>query len=486
MTPDVAQLHPEVALAWVVSMRWVAVTGQALTILVGALGLQLQLPLVPLGAIIFVTFATNVALRLFISRAGSPLPAEAPRVSTQAGLLPNDSSAPPSPPPPAKTTWSLSPKLLPAVLTLDTLLLTALLGLSGGPKNPFAILFVMHVALAAVALSRRWAWWMVGVSLGCYALIHPLHVPLRFAEGDFSPTLQAAGRGLAVVLVIAVVAYFTSGMAQALRRRGEQLREAHSRVARNEWLASLAALAAGTAHELGTPLGTIAVVAKELERGAERLDNQGVLEDARLIRTQIDRCRRILDRLSALDREGLGNSPDPLELPTLVRHLREDLRARGGSFEVEFAADLPGTDLVHPDATQAILPLLQNALDAAGEGGHVTLQIEKASATRLVFTVSDDGVGMAPAVLKRAREPFFTTKEHGQGMGLGLYLVRLLSERHEGSLDLEARITGGTRAVLNFPCLGSQVARTSGRLAEVELRASASDVPAPLLSKEVV
>lgn len=483
MPTGVAQLHPEVALPWVVSMRWVAVTGQAITILISVFALQLDLPLVPLGAVIFATFGTNVVLRLLISRAEVQLP-EAPPISIQAGLLPSDPAPTPvaSPPPPASG-LRLSPKLLPAVLTLDTLFLTALLGLSGGPQNPFAILFVMHVALAAVALSSRWAWWMVGVSLGCYALIHPLHVPLRFAEGGFSETLQAAGQGLALVLVTAVVAYFASGVAEALRRREKDLREARSRVARNEWLASLAALAAGTAHELGTPLGTIAVVAKELERGAERLDNQGVLEDARLIRTQVDRCRRILDRLGALDREGLGNSPDPLDLEAVVAHLREDLLARGGSFEVSFDSALRGSERVHPDVPQAILPLIQNALDAAGQGGHVTLALSR-EGKRLRFEVRDDGPGMSAKVLKRAREPFFTTKEHGQGMGLGLYLVRLLSERHDGSFALEAAPAGGTRAVLTFPEASPRAARTSGRLAEIEFRASASDVMAAPLPQE--
>lgn len=464
-------------------MRWVAVTGQAITILISVFALRLDLPLVALGAVIFATFATNVALRLLISRADVRLP-EASPISIQAGLLPSA----PEPQPGAGSDEEglrLSPKLLPAVLTLDTLLLTALLGLSGGPKNPFAILFVMHVALAAVALSSRWAWWMVGVSLGCYALIHPLHVPLRFVEGGYSPTLEAAGQGLALVLVTAVVAYFASGVAAALRRREKDLREARARVARNEWLASLAALAAGTAHELGTPLGTIAVVAKELERGAERLDNQGLLEDARLIRTQVDRCRRILDRLGALDREGLGNSPDPLDLEAVVAHLREDLRARGGSFEVELDPALEGSERVHPDAAQAILPLIQNALDAAGEGGQVQLRIGPASAGQLRFEVTDDGPGMPPTILERAREPFFTTKEHGQGMGLGLYLVRLLSERHEGSLALESRAEGGTRAVLSFPRAGARPTQTSGRLAEIEFRASASDVLAAPLPKEV-
>lgn len=471
-----AQLHPEVALPWLVNMRWVAVTGQALTVLITTISLDLELPLTALGAVIMVTFATNVALRLWISRleeerSGEPVQASAPAPSALLGGAAEAASS---------EGRSVHPGLLPAVLTLDTLLLTALLALTGGPQNPFAILYVIHVALAAVALSSRWAWWMVGLSVACYALLHPFHLSLHFAQGELGPARYQAGQALALALVTAVVAYFSSGVAQALRRREKELREARARVARNEWLASLAALAAGTAHELGTPLGTIAVVAKELERDAERLENEGILEDARLIRTQVDRCRRILDRLGALDREGLGNAPDSLDLEALIAHLREDLRARGGQFGVSFRGGLPGPERVHPDAAHALLPLLQNALDAAGEGGEVSLSVSPGPGGRLRFVVEDSGPGMAPGVLAQAQEPFFTTKEHGQGMGLGLYLVRLLSERHDAELSLGARAEGGTLARLDFPQAAERPLRTSARLAELEARASTSDVRAAL------
>ena len=415
-----ARVDPEVALPWVINLRWVAVTGQALTIFISSRLLELRLPVLALGGVIALTFATNVALKVWLSRG----------------------------------VGTAHPRILGAVLSLDTLLLTALLGLSGGPKNPFVFLYVTHVALAAVSLHRTWAWWMVGLSALCFWLLHPWHVPLHFEGGGLTANLDSAGRGVALVLVAANVAYFTAGVVAALRRREEELREAEAQLKRNEFLASLAALAAGTAHELGTPLGTIAVVSKELERTAGRQHcaetcGHDILEDAQLIREQVERCRRILDRLGTLDREGLGNAPEPLNLDSLLASLREDLQG-AGAFEVEVAPDVDRGATVHPDAAHALLPLLENALDATEGRGRVLLRVEQGEAG-WSFTVLDEGPGMPAQVLERARQPFFTTKEHGRGMGLGLYLVGLIAERHGGRFELSSQAGAGVRAALTFP-----------------------------------
>lgn len=414
-----ARYDPEVALPWVISMRWVAVTGQALTVLFATILLDIDLPIGALAGVMAVTFLTNVALRMWQARTqGTP-----------------------------------QPRLLPAILTLDTLLLTAMLALSGGPRNPFTSLYVVHVALAAVALSPAWTWWTVGLSGLCYGFLYQVHVPLEFTRGGFDLPLQAGGLGLSVLLVAAVTAYFTSGVTQALRRREAALRKAEARVARNEWLASLAALAAGTTHELGTPLGTIAIVSKELERAAERLgEGDGILEDARLIRAQVERCRRILDRLTALDQEQLGPSPEPLPVERLVTVLRED-QGQSDRFEVEVAPGVEPEPGVPPDVAHALQPLLKNAIDAAGEAGSVTLRISQPDG-QWQFVVRDDGPGMPDEIRARALEPFFTTKEHGRGMGLGLYLAKLVADRHGGRLGIVSEAGRGTTATLVVPRRG--------------------------------
>ncbi|MCO5170484.1 MAG: ATP-binding protein, partial [Planctomycetes bacterium] len=411
----------EVVLPWLVRLRWVAVSGQALTVLLVWWLLEAQLPVWPLVAIIFFAAASNVVLQQLLAR-------RAP----DRGLV-------------------------PAVLTLDTLLLTLLLYFSGGPTNPFGVLYVVHVAMAATVLSPRWTWWMVALSALCYGALFLDHVPLHLAGGEVSPRVFLLGSWVALILVAAVTAVFIERISTALRRREDQLTHARTLAERNERLASLTTLAAGAAHELGTPLGTIAVVARELERAAERLrqatpegDEEalgrlgGLMEDARLVRAEVDRCRRILDRMGAQAERSVVPPPARVAPADLLADLREELPA--SQRPVLRLDDRAGhVDVPREDLVQALLPLVTNAFDATEGAGPVNLEVSR-DGPLLRFVVRDAGAGMPPDVLARASEPFFTTKPPGRGTGLGLYLVRLLAERLGGRLRIESRAPGGTRA----------------------------------------
>ncbi len=412
-----------VVLPWLVRLRWGAVTGQTLTVLFASVVLGCDLPLILMGAVIAFAATTNLLLAF--------------------GLLPPRLPERP---------------VLGAVLTLDTLLLTALLALSGGPHNPFGVLYVLHVAMAAVVLSAGWTWWTVGLSAACYGLLFAKYVPLTVNGADISVHLALAGSWCAVTLVSGVTAVFIERVAQALRRREEQLHLVRELAERNERLASLTTLAAGAAHELGTPLGTIAVVARELERTVERLPRDGadlasravgLVEDARLVRAEVDRCRRILDRMGTQAERSVVSTPERTTTARLLSDLQAELPPGVGPLKLDPSSV---ADVVVPrnDLVQALAPLCTNALDAQGGVGPVLLTVSRRDGL-LTFEVKDTGHGMAADVLARASEPFYTTKPPGRGTGLGLYLVRLLGERLGGRLRLASQAPGGTTATFEVP-----------------------------------
>ena len=194
--------------------------------------------------------------------------------------------------------------LAPATLIFDTFLFTALLYLTGGPDNPFSALYTVQVAMAAMTGSARATWLVAGLSAAGYAAVFRWHETYHFWHGPIAPGseigLHAVGMWIAVTVVAVVITYFIVKITNTLRAQEATLRQVGELAARNARLASLTTLAAGAAHELGSPLGTIAVIAGDLAREAER--SPGLVawaDDARLLRAEVDRCRAILDRMSA-------------------------------------------------------------------------------------------------------------------------------------------------------------------------------------------
>jgi two-component system sensor histidine kinase RegB len=337
-----------------------------------------------------------------------------------------------------------SGRLVGPVLATDTGLLTALLAFSGGPMNPYTIFFLVHVVMAAVLLSARWTWAIVALSAAGYASLFVLApVSPHALHGDaFAGHLYGMLSSFGVASACA--AYFVL-LAQRERRRAERrAAEAREAAAGAEAFAAVAAVAAGAAHELATPLATIAVAARELERSAGRAAGGGdIAADARLIREEVDRCRRILDALSppAAGERAADLSPAELLAATLDR-----LGAAGRRVTVESAGGGP-IRLPRQRTAQAAAALLQNALDAGD--GHVRVACD-ATAERLVFRVDDDGPGIPPDLRARLGQPFVTTKPTGRG--LGLFLVYRFVASAGGRLAIDSREDGGgTRVTMVLP-----------------------------------
>ena len=336
-----ADHRAEISLDWLIRLRWGAVAGQVATIAVAWRVLRAPLPLGRLVGLVLALFVSNLLL------ATVRRPAAFPRA------------------------------LCGAALTLDTLLLTGLLHATGGASNPFSVLYLVYITLAAVVLGARWTWSLAALSVGCYGLLFATQLPLEHAA-HLAPEMQLHLQGMWVAFCVAAVltAYFVVQMSTAIERRDAEMSAMRDRAARSERLASLTTLAAGAAHELGTPLATIAVAARELERSIRTLPGAqaaALVEDAALIRSEVDRCRAILNRLGAQVGQTPGEAPVEITaaelLEAVVRSIPERERARlETSAQGDAAVRVPRNAVL-----QVAANLLRNALDAgegSGQPGH--------------------------------------------------------------------------------------------------------------------
>ena len=348
--------------------------------------------------------------------------------------------------------------LLGVALAADAMLLTGLLDITGGPFNPFIVMYAAYIWVAVVAISPAWAT-IVGVaSISGFGWLVVDHLRAGLLEhhrlNDFPThlfTMWFSGAGIAEL-----VAHYVARARRVLGQRQAQLDEARERAARSERLASITTLAAGAAHELSTPLATIAVAARELERNAARVAEPNAVgaalrDDARLVRSELDRCQSILDGMSGRASSGLPATLEPMVPASIARlvqdRLTDDRRRR---LSVEIAPETPSPSATGAEMVQAISSLIKNAFDASAHADGVVLRFG-ARGAMVRIEVRDRGAGMSPDTKRRAGEPFFTTKEPGHGLGLGLFLVRTLAERSGGTLEFDG--VGGTTAILEIPAL---------------------------------
>jgi len=414
-TKDVA---PNLALPWVLRLRYGIVAGEAAIILCLAYVFRVKFPVVWTLVALFAILASNVLAQMY-------------RVS-----------------------GTFREKTLGAIFTLDTLCLTVILGLTGGPMNPFSLLYLVQITLSAVVLNKRWTWALGILSTACFGVLFWLHAPLpileeHHSEQGLSPHL--IGMWVAFMIGAALITFFTGKISDALRRREQEVLELKDQVAKHERLASLVTLAAGAAHELGTPLGTIAVVARELERYASSASsNEGVIDDARLIRSEVERCRLILERMSAQGAEPMGEAPRRVAVVDLLNRVRDQFpNAQKSRISIEPTAEMSA--VVPEQATiRSVAALIQNALDASMDDRPVRASANQYGHT-LRISIEDHGCGIPETVLRRIGEPFFTTKEPGKGMGLGTFLVRSFAERLGGRLSFDSTDGRGTTVTLELP-----------------------------------
>ncbi len=430
------------SLPWLVRFRWLA-----LFVLVGALWFvqrtqSLAVDHLTSGALLLAMALSNVWLersRRRLVATGAPVPTEG-RAS-------------------AKRTFETAEQLAFAVLLLDTALLTGVLLAAGGIENPFSIVYIAQIVLSALVLPARGTTWVTAASAGGFALLYGVrsegtqaahHAGHALGHQSFSAHLS--GMWVAFLVVAFAVAYFTHQISHHLQQQREQIAALREQTLRTAHMASLVTLSAGAAHELRTPLSTILLALHELE--CQSSGRASAREDFELIREQVVRCQAILDGMGPEFEAQLGAAVlvDAGALASsLVAHWAP---ARRASITLQTPEAPAWVLVVSEQLRTALTRLINNAEQAGGDDCRVQLSVLQARDV-VMLSVADDGPGMSATAMKRAREPFFTSKAPGDGMGLGLFLVHSFAVSAGGRLELESTPGRGLTAKLVLPCASS-------------------------------
>jgi two-component system sensor histidine kinase RegB len=398
-----------VRLRTLVTVRWIAIAGQIAAVLAASQGMGFQLPLVYCALLISASTTVNVVAQVIY-------PAEK-RLSEQGTLM---------------------------SLFFDLVQLVVLLMVTGGLNNPFAVLILAPVTISATALRLQSTLWLGIAAMGAVALMTVLYMPLVQADGTVLevPELYRSGVAAALAITVAFLSIYARRVTVEGYAMSQALTATQIELAREQQLAAIGGIAAATAHELGTPLATIKLVAGELAR--ELGDHPELAEDIALIRREAERCGEIMADLGRGGRDDsqIRNAP----LSAIVEEAARPHRSRGKRILIRVdgaMADQPHGDepmaARSPELIHGLRNVIQNAVDFAASTVWIDIEF---NASELRIAVGDDGPGFSPDILPRLGEPYVSTRPRGEhretgrepeseyeGMGLGLFIARTLLER---------------------------------------------------------
>jgi len=389
--------HPRryVRLDTILRLRWLAVLGQLAAIFMVVQGLEFDLPVIPCVTIVGLSAALNLALQT----AFNPM-------------------------------QRLEPIYAAALLALNIVELASLLFLTGGLQNPFSFLFLAPVLISATALPIRLTIAIGILAVACASALVFFHLPLPWEAEEplVLPPIYLFGVWLSISLAIGVTSLYAFQVTEDTRKLSDALAATELVLTREQHLTQLDGLAAAAAHELGTPLSTIFLIARELEKGVP--DNGPLAADLKTLREQAQRCRDILGKITQLS--ATGAPFDRMPLSTLIEEVVAPHRDFGVAIKVRIA--VAGTREPVGTRNPAILYGVGNILENAVDFARHTVEVNAWWNTDTVeIVVSDDGPGIAPDMLKRIGEPYLSrrraTDDAHTGLGLGVFIARTLLER---------------------------------------------------------
>jgi len=415
------------------NLRWLAVAGQSAALFLVHFALGYSLPFLYCAVAIAVSAALNVALSIRY--------------------------------PPAHR---LTNREATFYLAFDVLQLAALLYLTGGITNPFVLMFVAPVVIAATTLNLGNVLILAGIAFASASLIALKHLPLPWParEALALPELYQAGIWIALVIGIGFTSVYAWRIASESARMSAGLAATQLALSREHRLAALGALATAAAHELGTPLGTIAVVARELERALPEHSNEA--EDVRLLRDQAERCRAIIARLANPEAAMLGATA---RLP--LGAFLDDIAGphRGEDLEIRITISQPKADEPEPQVWRApeLLHGLGNIIENAADFAQALVAVDARWDEQFLYiSVTDDGPGFAPEIFEALGEPYITSRpghhalgetelgpvgalDQHEGMGLGFFIAKILLEQTGGLVKADNPEGGGAQVSIRWP-----------------------------------
>src|SRR5688572_19879905 len=396
-----------VRLDTILRLRWLAALGQLTAIFIVAHGLEFTFPVIACVAIVGVSTVLNLALQI----AFNPM-------------------------------QRLEPGYAAALLALNIVELAALLFLTGGLQNPFSFLFLGPVLISATVLPIRMTVGLGLLAVACASALVFFHLPLPWDSEDplVLPPIYLFGVWLSIVLAIGVTSLYAFQANEEARKLSDALAATELVLTREQHLTQLDGLAAAAAHELGTPLSTIFLISRELEKTVD--GNDPLASDLKTLREQAQRCRDILAKLTQLSSSGAPF--DRMPLSTLI----EEVVAPHRDFDVAIRVRLAVAATREPVGARnpAILYGVGNILENAVDFARTTVEVNAWwNADTVEIIISDDGPGIAPDMLKRIGEPYLSRRRGDEahreraGLGLGVFIARTLLERTGAKVSFSNR-----------------------------------------------
>jgi len=405
-------------LTQLIQLRWIALLGQLITIAVVWYGFGIELQLGAMGTVLFGQLVLNLAT-IYRVRMLTAMPVG--NTELLAGLL------------------------------FDVAALTALLYFSGGVTNPFIFLYPLQVTLGAVLLEGRAQWVLVATTSLCFAGLTRWYVPLSLPNGDIGELFELHNVGLFVCFLLdaALLAVFVSRINRNFRSRDQRLAAMRQRAAEEDNIVRMGLLASGAAHELGTPMATMAVILGDWRRMAVFQNDPELLQEITDMQDEVQRCKTIVNSIL----RSAGEAPGEASAITSVRQfLDETVEEWRNSRSVEWLDYTPpvrGGQTIVSDAVlrQVIHNIMDNALEASPQWVGVVGWI---SDKRLHVLVRDRGPGFTTEILDHLGTPYNSSKRTA-GSGLGLFLVFNVVRKLGGRVTAENRIGGGAEVTVELP-----------------------------------